>query len=94
MIRVSVNLTKEHFETLKILAKINKTSFSQQVRISVDDFLIQNSENPLQEKKRLRALAGLRKVRNKKFRDIDNKKDLAINHDKYFNKIYISKSEK
>jgi len=46
--------------------------------------------NPEQEKKRRRALEGLKKIREAKFRDIEGKRDVSINHDNYLDKIYGS----
>jgi hypothetical protein len=49
-----------------------------------------STQNSKREKKRRRVLNGLKKIRKAKFRDIDGKKDVAINHDQYLDEIYAS----
>jgi hypothetical protein len=48
----------------------------------------ENNSNKDRDKKRRLALKGLKKIRKAKFRDVDNKANLSINHDQYLDEIY------
>ena len=90
MVRTMVQLTEEQVKALKALAKTRKTSVANLVRESVTAYVTTTAQAPEQIKKKRRALAGLRKIKKAKFRDVARKKDLSVNHDKYLEEIYSS----
>jgi hypothetical protein len=90
MIRTMVQLTEEQVKALKKLAKVRKTSLAQLVRESVTLYVNSSTAKTEQEEKRRRALEGLEKIRKAKFRDIQGRKDLSTNHDKYLDEVYSS----
>ena len=90
MVRISIQLTEIQAKKLKTLAKAHKTSVSKLVRESETLFLAEHSNEITNEEKRQRALAGLKKIKEMKYRDIDGKTDLSTNHDKYLEEIYAS----
>ncbi|MFZ5885720.1 MAG: ribbon-helix-helix protein, CopG family [Chloroflexota bacterium] len=85
-----IQLTEEQVKALKALAKARKMPVAKLVRESVAAYVSAAVKDPERMKKKRRALAGLEKIRNAKFRDIEGKKDLAVNHDKYLEDIYAS----
>lgn len=90
MVRIMVQLTEEQVKALKKLAKIRKTSVAFLVRESVALYVSSSTADNELEKRRRRALEGLEKIRKAKFKDIEGKKDLSINHDKYLDEAYSS----
>ena len=82
-----IQLTEEQMQALKTLAKARKTSVAKLVRESVAQYVVAAPVDPTREAKRLRALAALEYIRKNpdKFRDIEGKTDVALNHDKYLN---------
>ncbi len=85
-----IQLTEEQVKALKALARARKVPVAKLVRESVAVYVTTAAKDPERSKKKRRALAGLEKIRKAKFRDIEGKKDLAINHDKYLEEIYAS----
>ena len=90
MIRTMVQLTEEQLKVLKTMAKARKTSVARLVRESVAAYVAVSIQNPEREKKRRRALNGLKKIKKANFRDIEGKKDISTNHDQYLAEIYAS----
>jgi len=90
MIRTMVQLTEEQLKVLKTMAKARKTSVARLVRESVTIYVAMSIQNPEREKKRRRALNGLKKIQKANFNDADGKKDIATNHDQYLAEIYSS----
>ena len=90
MVRMMVQLTEEQVKALKELAKVRKTPVARLVRESVTVYVANAIKDPEQLKKKRRALAGLEKIKKAKFRDMQGKKDLSINHDKYLDEIFAS----
>ena len=90
MIRTMVQLTEEQLKVLKTMAKARKTSVARLVRESVTIYVATSIQNPEREKKRRRALNGLKKIKKANFTDMDGKKDIATNHDQYLAEIYSS----
>lgn len=90
MVRMMIQLTEEQVKALKALAKARKMPVAKLVRESVAAYVTTAAKDPERLKKKRRALAGLEKIRNAKFRDIEGRKDLAVNHDKYLEEIYAS----
>ena len=90
MVRMMVQLTEEQVKALKELAKVRKTPVAKLVRESVAVYVATTVKDPEQLKKKRRALAGLEKIKKAKFRDMEGKKDVSINHDKYLEEIYAS----
>jgi predicted transcriptional regulator len=86
MIRVMVQLTEEQQKALKELAKARKTSVASLVRESVAQYVEVSAQESDREKKRLRALEFIRRIKNGEIQayDIEGKTDVSINHDKYF----------
>jgi len=72
------------------MAKARKTSVARLVRESVAVYVATSIQNPEREKKRRRALNGLKKIKKANFTDIDAKKDIAVNHDQYLTEVYSS----
>ncbi len=90
MIRISIQFTEEQIKLLKTMAKARKTSVAKLVRESVTLFLANNPDEAIRKVKRQRALEGLKKIKEMKFRDSEGKTDLSTNHDKYLDEIYSS----
>ncbi len=90
MVRMMVQLTEEQVKALKEMAKARKTPVARLVRESVAVYVATTTKDPEKLKKKRRALAGLEKIKKAKFKDIEGKKDLAVNHDKYLEDIYAS----
>jgi mRNA-degrading endonuclease RelE of RelBE toxin-antitoxin system len=90
MVRMMVQLTEEQVRALKTLAKSRKTPIARLVRESVAVYVASAVKDPERLKKKRRALAGLQKIKKAKFRDVERKKDLAINHDKYLDEVYTA----
>ena len=92
MIRTMVQLTEEQIQALKGLAKTRKTSVAKLVRESVAQYVIAIPTELSRAEKRKRALAAIDYIENNpdKFRDIEGKTDVAVNHDKYLEEIYAS----
>ncbi len=90
MVRMMIQLTEEQVKALKALAKARKMPVAKLVRESVAVYVTTAGKDPERLKKKRRALAGLEKIRKAKFRDMEGKKDLAVNHDKYLEDIYAS----
>ena len=90
MVRIMVQLTEEQVKALKELAKVRKTPVAKLVRESVAVYVATTAKDPEHLKRKRRALAGLKKIRKAKYRDIKGKKDLSVNHDKYLEEIYSS----
>ena len=90
MVRMMVQLTEEQVKALKEMARARKTPVARLVRESVAVYVATAAKDPERKKKKRRALAGLEKIRKEKFRDIEGKKDLSVNHDKYLEEIYAS----
>ena len=90
MIRTMVQLTEEQMKALKELAKARKTSVSKLVRESVAQYMVVMPREASREEKRLRALKFIEYIEQhpEKFRDIEGKTDVAVNHDKYLAEIY------
>ncbi len=88
MVRTMVQLTEEQLKILKTMAKTRKTSVARLVRESVAVYVAASTQNPEREKKRRRALNGLKKIKKANFRDIENKKDISANHDQYLVEAY------
>jgi hypothetical protein len=85
-----VQLTEEQLKVLKTMAKARKTSVARLVRESVAVYVATSIQNPEREKKRRRALNGLKKIKKANFNDMEGKKDIATNHDQYLAEIYSS----
>jgi hypothetical protein len=85
-----IQLTEEQLKILKTMAKVRKTSVARLVRESVSIYVAASAQNPEREKKRRRALEGLEKIKKARFKDVEGKKDVAKNHDKYLEEIYTS----
>jgi uncharacterized protein YgbK (DUF1537 family) len=87
MIRTMVQLTEEQVKALKELAKARKTSVAKLVRESVAQYVVAAPKAAEREEKRRRALEALEYIKNnpEKFRDIEGKTDVSVNHDKYLN---------
>lgn len=90
MVRMMVQLTEEQVKVLKEMAKVRKTPVARLVRESVAVYVATSVKDSEQLKKKRRALAGLEKIKKAKFRDMEGKKDVSINHDKYLEEIYAS----
>ena len=90
MVRTMVQLTEEQLKVLKTMAKARKTSVARLVRESVAVYVAASTQNPEREKKRRRALNGLKKIKKANYRDIEGKKDVSTNHDQYLAEIYSS----
>ena len=90
MVRTMVQLTEEQLKILKTMAKTRKTSVARLVRESVAVYVGNSTQNPEHEKKRRRALNGLKKIKKAKFQDMEGKKDISTNHDQYLAEIYSS----
>lgn len=90
MVRMMVQLTEEQVRALKALARSRKVPVAKLVRESVAAYVTSTAKDPERLKKKRRALAGLETIRKAKFRDIEGKKDLAVNHDKYLDEMYAS----
>ena len=90
MVRTMVQLTEEQLEALKALAKARKTSVAKLVRESVSQYIVGAPRELTHEEKRQRALKFIRQIKAGKIKshDIEGKKDVAINHDKYLAEIY------
>jgi hypothetical protein len=82
-----IQLTEEQMKALKELAKARKTSVAKLVRESVERYVIAASNEPAMEEKRQRALEFIKKIESGEvqFHDMDEKTDVARNHDKYLN---------
>jgi len=85
-----IQLTEEQAKALKKIAKTRKTSVAALVRESVALYVSADNFNAKRNEKRLRALAGLEKIKQAKYKDIEGKKDVSINHDKYLAETYLS----
>lgn len=90
MVRISIQLTEEQAKTLKKLAKACKTSVSKLAREGVMLFLVEHSNQIANKEKRQRALAGLKKIKDMKYRDMEGKTGPSTNHDQYLEEIYAS----
>ena len=90
MVRMMIQLTEEQVKALKEMAKVRKMPVAKLVRESVAVYVATAAKDPERLKRKRRALAGLEKIRKAKFRDIEGKKDVAVNHDKYLEEIYAS----
>ena len=86
MIRTMVQLTEEQVKALKAMAKARKTSVAKLVRESVSQYIVTAPIEPTREEKRQRALEFIKYIKNhpEKFRDIEGKTDVSVNHDEYF----------
>jgi Ribbon-helix-helix protein, copG family len=87
MVRTMIQLTEEQMKALKALAKARKTSVAKLVRESVAQYVAAAQNEPLMEEKRRRALEFIKKIESGEiqFHDIEGKRDVARNHDKYLN---------
>lgn len=90
MVRTMIQLTEEQAKALKKIARARKMSVSAIVRESVAMYVRTERLNAQREEKRLRALEGLEKIKRAKYRDIEGKTDVSVNHDKYLEEIYAS----
>jgi hypothetical protein len=90
MVRIMVQLTEEQVQALKEMSKARKTPVAKLVRESVSVYVAAATHNPEHLKKKRRAMAGLKKIKQAKFRDMQGKKDVSTNHDKYLDEIYAS----
>ncbi len=90
MVRIMVQLTEEQVKALKEMAKARKTPVAKLVRESVSVYVAAATSDPEHLRRKRRALAGLKKIKQAKFRDVEGKKDLSTNHDKYLDEIYAS----
>jgi predicted transcriptional regulator len=92
MVRMMIQLTEEQKKALEALAKARKTSVAKLVRESVAQYVTAAPKEAEREAKRKRALAFLRYIKEhpEKFRDIEGKTDVSVNHDKYLAEIYGS----
>ncbi|MHB0940080.1 MAG: ribbon-helix-helix domain-containing protein, partial [Armatimonadota bacterium] len=92
MVRTMVQLTEEQVKALKKLAKARKTSMAQLVRESVILYVNTSTLDAEREEKRHRALEFLQYIKNnkEKFRDMEGKTDVSVNHDEYLAEIYGS----
>jgi hypothetical protein len=90
MVRTMIQLTEEQMKALKALAKARKTSVAKLVRESVAQYIVTAPTELSYEEKRKRALEFVRQIKEGKFvaHDIEGKKDVAVNHDKYLAEIY------
>ena len=86
MVRTMVQLTEEQLKALKALAKARKTSVAKLVRESVTQYIVTAPIEPTLEEKRQRALEFINFIKDhpEKFRDIEGKTDISVNHDEYF----------
>lgn len=86
MVRTMVQLTEAQLKALQALAKARKTSVAKLVRESVAQYIVTAPIEPTREEKRRRALELIEYIKNhpEKFRDIEGKTDVSINHDEYF----------
>lgn len=86
MVRMMIQLTEEQVKALKALAKARKVPVAKLVRESVAQYIVTSPHEPTREEKRQRALEFINYIRNhpEKFRDIEGKTDVSINHDEYF----------
>jgi len=82
-----IQLTEEQKKALEALAKARKTSVAKLVRESVAQYVVAAPKDTEREAKRKRALEALKYIKNnpEKFRDIEGKTDVSVNHDKYLN---------
>ena len=87
MVRMMIQLTEEQKKALEELAKARKTSVAKLVRESVAQYVVAAPKEAEREEKRKRALKALEYIKNNpdKFRDIEGKTDVSVNHDKYLN---------
>lgn len=90
MVRIMVQLTEEQVKALKEISRARKTPVAKLVRESVSVYVATAAKDPEKLKKKRRALAGLKKIKQANFHDVERKKDVAINHDKYLDEIYAS----
>ena len=90
MVRIMVQLTEEQVRALKEMSRARKTPVAKLVRESVSVYVATVAKDPEKEKKKRRALAGLKKIERAKFRDIEGRQDISTNHDKYLDEIYAS----
>lgn len=90
MVRIMVQLTEEQVKALKELSRARKTPVAKLVRESVSVYVATAAKDPEKAKKKRRALAGLKKIEQAKFRDVEGKKDISTDHDKYLDEIYAS----
>lgn len=90
MVRTMVQLTEEQVKALKKLAKARKTSVAFLVRESVALYVNSSLKEKKQEEKRRRALEGLEKIKKARYRDLESKKDVSVNHDKYLDEAFSS----
>lgn len=83
MVRTQIQLTEGQAKTLKRLAKQQQRSVADLIRQSIDLYLAQRGELPLDERyERALAIAG-------KYRSSDA--DLGRNHDRYLAEAYDAK---
>lgn len=83
MVRTQIQLTEGQAKTLKRLAKQQQRSVADLIRQSIDLYLAQRGELPLDERyERALAMAG-------KYRSGDA--DLGRNHDRYLAEAYDTK---
>lgn len=90
MIRTMIQLTEDQAKALKKLARARKTSVAALVRESVALYVSADKSTTKHDEKRRRALEGLKKIKLAKYKDIEGKKDVSINHDKYLAEVYSS----
>jgi len=85
-----IQLTEEQMKALKALAKARKTSVAKLVRESVAQYIVTAPTELSYEEKRKRALEFIEKIEAGEFKayDVEGKKDVARNHDKYLEEIY------
>jgi 16S rRNA U516 pseudouridylate synthase RsuA-like enzyme len=83
MVRTQIQLTEGQVKTLKRLAEQQQRSVAELIRQSIDLYLAQRGELPLDERyERALAVAG-------KYRSGDA--DLGRNHDRYLAEAYAAK---
>ena len=84
MVRVMVQLTEDQVKTLKQMARARNASVAALVRESVAVYVDTSKKNSKLDEKRRRALDGLERIKKAKYKDIEGKTDVSINHDHYF----------
>ncbi|MFZ5818473.1 MAG: CopG family transcriptional regulator [Chloroflexota bacterium] len=86
MIRMMVQLTEEQQKALKAMARARKTSVASLVRESVAQYVAVAVEATERDEQWRRALEFLDYIdaHPEKFRDVEGKTDVSVNHDEYF----------
>ena len=88
MIRTMVQLTEEQVKALKKLAKARKTSVASLVRESVAMYVDSSLQEKRKDEARRRAMEGLEKIKKAQYRDLEGKRDVSVNHDKYLDEAF------